>query len=219
MAETWQGEARRNDAPAARAGDGAPAANGADRAIAPADLLRFFYPVHYQIAGAIEDVLSGGVLSRKQVVILQVIRSEGEDGRRIRRKTVEQALHAWFEITSSAISKALRAMARPPLGLIAISEDPSSGRERVVTLTERGLRFLADTDARAEAYFAALLRDVPPELLAPAADYFRHLTLAHSRVPAPRLHVVADLTEDAGGAGGEPNKATRRSGRKRAEKP
>jgi DNA-binding MarR family transcriptional regulator len=175
--------------------DKTPVAGDADRRVAPADLLRFFYPVHYQIAGAIEDVLSGGVLSRKQVVILQVIRSEGEDGRRIRRKTIERALQTWFEITSSAISKALRAMARPPLGLIAISEDPASGRERIVTLTARGIGFLVETDARAEAYFAALLRDVPPELLAPAADYFRHLTAAHVRIPAPRLHVVADLAD------------------------
>jgi DNA-binding MarR family transcriptional regulator len=209
-------EMLRNEAPGR---DETPVAGGVDRAIAPADLLRFFYPVHYQIAGAIEDVLSGGVLSRKQVVILQVIRSEGEDGRRIRRKMVEQALHAWFEITSSAISKALRAMARPPLGLIAITEDPASGRERIVTLTERGVRFLADTDARAEAYFAALLRDMPPELLAPAVDYFRHLTLAHSRVPTPRLHVVADLSGDAGVVGVGSNKAPRRAGRKSAAKP
>lgn len=104
------------------------------------EFLDLFYPVHYKVGIGIEDALRGGRLTRHQVAILWLIRSEGEDGRSISRKEIERSITRWFELRNSAISKSLRAMARPPLGLLDILEHPTSGRERQVVLTAEGLR-------------------------------------------------------------------------------
>ena len=104
------------------------------------EFLDLFYPVHYKVGIGIEDALRGGRLTRHQVAILWLIRSEGEGGRSISRKEIERSITRWFELRNSAISKSLRAMARPPLGLLDILEHPTSGRERQVVLTAKGLR-------------------------------------------------------------------------------
>src|SRR6266851_6686459 len=105
-------------------------------------LLEFFYPFHYKGGMALEDALRCGQLSRKQVAILWLIRSEGEQGKRMRRKDIERLLQTWFEVSSSAITKALRGMSRPPLGLLRMVEDPQSAREKQVVLTSKGEKFL-----------------------------------------------------------------------------
>ena len=58
-----------------------------------AELLELFYPVHYKGGMALEDAMRGGRLSRKQVAILWLIRSEGGQGRRMRRKEIERLRH------------------------------------------------------------------------------------------------------------------------------
>lgn len=104
------------------------------------EFLDLFYPVHYKVGIGIEDALRGGRLTRHQVAILWLIRSAGEGGRSLARKEIERSITRWFELRNSAISKALRSMARAPLALIEIHEHPLSGRERQVTLTSRGAR-------------------------------------------------------------------------------
>lgn len=113
------------------------------RAEAPMRFLSLFYPFHYRVGFAVEEALSGGKVSRQQTVILWLIHSEGRDGRSMRRKDIEASITSWFDVTSSAISKALRQMAQPELGLLTIVEDPSSGREKLVTLTAKGERYIA----------------------------------------------------------------------------
>lgn len=106
------------------------------------EFLDLFYPVHYKVGIGIEDALRGGRLTRHQVAILWLIRSEGEGGRSIPRKEIERLITRWFEIRNSAISKSLRVMARAPLSLLEIHEHPLSGRERQVVLTAKGAREL-----------------------------------------------------------------------------
>jgi DNA-binding MarR family transcriptional regulator len=106
-------------------------------------LLEFFYPVHYKVGMALENRLGAGRISRKQVAMLWLIRSEGEQGRSLPRKRIEQLLSDWFEVSSSAITKSLRAMAQPSVGLVRLVEDPHSGREKQVWLTAKGERFVA----------------------------------------------------------------------------
>lgn len=179
--------------------------NSVDRAASsrpttPADLLEFFYPVHYQMGTALEEVLSGGVLSRKQVAILWLIRSEGRAGQMMRRKEIERALQTWFEISPSAVSKALREMHRPPLEYVAIEEDPDSGREKRVSLTARGRRFLHDTTARAVVYVEKLAEDMTPETLDGGAAYLRGLTLGYQRLSrSGELRVVRGNREQSAG--------------------
>ena len=153
--------------------------------VKPADLMTFFYPVHYQISTTLEDILGDGLLSRRQVVLLQLVRSEGSAGLPVRRKIIEQAMKHWFEMSTSSISKALRALSRPPLEFVRIREDASSGRERVVELSVRGVEFLDRTTARAGDYFTSVVAAMDPLLLAQGAEYLRQLTGAYQRAPRP----------------------------------
>lgn len=154
------------------------------RKAAVAALLEFFYPVHYQIGTALEDVFREDALTRKQFALLWLIHSEGEEGRRMRRKDIELHLRRWFEVSSPAISQALSGLARPPLKFVELSIDPASGRERLVTLTPDGERFLKVTTARAERFVADLVAEAPVELLGQAAEYFRILSRGFERVSA-----------------------------------
>lgn len=156
------------------------------RAAAAATLLEYFYPVHYQIGTALEDVVRAGVLSRQQAAILWLLRCEGEPGFRMRRKDIEANIRRWFEVTSAAVTRSLRAMMRPPLELIEISEDPKSGREKLVALTPTGRKFLAETTTEAAAYLAALAAEIPLDLQDRASEFFRELTAAFQRSTARR---------------------------------
>jgi DNA-binding MarR family transcriptional regulator len=112
------------------------------RASAVPAFLDLFYPIHYMVGIKIEDTLRSGLLSRQQTCILWMIRMQGVNGKVMRRKEIERALTGWFEISSSAISKALRLLSKPPLGFVTIVEDSESAREKVVTLTPEGEEFL-----------------------------------------------------------------------------
>lgn len=106
------------------------------------ELLELFYPVHYKTGIAFEDAMRAGRLTRKQTAILWLIHSEGIERRQMRRKEIERSLQTWFEVSSSAITKALRGMSRPPLSLLRIVEDPDSAREKQVVLTAKGEKFV-----------------------------------------------------------------------------
>jgi len=146
------------------------------RRAAAADLIEFFYPVHYEIGTALEDVVRADRLSRQQAATLWLIRSQGGPDARMRRKDIELNLRRWFEVTNAAVSKSLRALMRPPLALIAITEDPHSGREKVVALTPKGRAFLDSAAARATNLLAELIEKAPPDILDHAITYFTHLT-------------------------------------------
>jgi DNA-binding MarR family transcriptional regulator len=126
-------------------------------------LLEFFYPFHYKGGMALEDALRCGQLSRKQAAILWLIRSEGEQGKRMRRKDIERSIQTWFEVSSSAITKALRSMARPPLSLVQIIEDPQSAREKQVLLTAKGERFLGTMVTEGQQFLQKILDQLTPE--------------------------------------------------------
>lgn len=156
------------------------------RSSVAAELQEFFYPVHYQIGMALEDALRGGVLTRKQAAILWMIRSAGAGGRCMRRKDIVHAMQSWFEITSSAISKAIRGMARPPLALVEIREDPRSAREKLIVLTPRGERFVATMAARGEAFLGDIVAQLPAEVVRGGIEYLRQLTDAFQHARAGR---------------------------------
>lgn len=104
-----------------------------------ADFLDLFYPVHYRIGIGIEDAMRRGSLTRHQVAVLWLMHTEGDaDQGELRRKDIEQRLTTWFEIQNSAVSKTLRSLARADVALIEITEDPESGRQKIVRLTPAG---------------------------------------------------------------------------------
>jgi len=127
---------------------------------AAGQLLAFFYPIHYQAGMALEDAMRRGRLTRTQVAILWLIRAEGEAGTIMRRKDIERRIRVWFEITSSAITKSISGMARAPLGLLSVVEDPHSAREKRIVLTARGRRFQFAMLAEGRNFLQAIIDEL-----------------------------------------------------------
>jgi DNA-binding MarR family transcriptional regulator len=108
---------------------------------APNMFLDYFYPIHFSIGMKIEaGLMECGRLDRHQTVIMWILRSEtqrsGETS--ISRKDIVKLMTNWYDITSSSVSKALRALSKSPLHYIELEEDPNSGREKLITLTPAG---------------------------------------------------------------------------------
>ncbi|HXG22658.1 MAG TPA: winged helix DNA-binding protein [Methylomirabilota bacterium] len=155
--------------------------NTQPKATIAAELQEFFYPIHYQIGMALEDALRGGLITRKQSAILWLIRSAGEGGRCMRRKDIVRLMQSWFEVTSSALSKAIRGMARPPLSLVQITEDPRSAREKLITLTPKGERFVEAMAARGESFLQDIVQHLPADVIHGGIAYLQQLTAAFNR--------------------------------------
>jgi DNA-binding MarR family transcriptional regulator len=126
-----------------------------------ADLMNLFLPVHYRIGVGFEETLRCGQLSRKQVAILWLMRAEGGPDGSMRRKDIERLLALWFETSSSTITRSLAALARAPLKLVRVREDPDSGREKRVVLTVKGEQFLASMAGEGRAFTQKLLDGMP----------------------------------------------------------
>ena len=126
-----------------------------------AALMSLFLPIHYRIGVRFEETLRCGQLSRKQVAILWLMRAEGGLGGNMRRKDIERLLAAWFETSSSTITRSLAALARAPLKLVRVVGDRDSGREKRVILTEKGKQFLVGMTAEGRAFTQKLLDGMP----------------------------------------------------------
>jgi DNA-binding MarR family transcriptional regulator len=150
--------------------------DGALRAEAPMRFLELFYPFHYRVGFAVEAALGGAAISRQQTVILWLIYSEGIDGRAMRRKDIEISITRWFDVTSSAISKAIRQMAQPDFGLLTILEDPASGREKIVTLTPKGERFLAEMIKNGVGHITKIVAGLTDEQIVSGMDFLARVS-------------------------------------------
>lgn len=133
--------------------------------------LDFFFPIHYQLGLALEDVLRGGRLNRKQAAILWLIRTEGRAGGRIPRKLVHRALESWFDLRSPDVTKAIQGLSRAPLRLIRIVDHPESGREKCLTLTPRGERFVGSVSDAAAGFIHRLVATIDDRTLDAGARF------------------------------------------------
>ena len=138
--------------------------------------LEFYYPIHYKAGVRVEDAMRGHDLGRHQVAILWLIHSEGEDGTRLSRKDIERHLDAWFEISGGAITKALRSMASPPLSLLTLAESAHSGREKIVTLTRDGERFVAAMIGRGDAFIQRIIETMSDQEIAQGLHFFQRIS-------------------------------------------
>jgi DNA-binding MarR family transcriptional regulator len=127
-----------------------------------AELLELFYPIHYRGNMAVEDAMRGK-LTRKEAAIIWLIRSAGEDGIEMRRKEIVARLQDWFDVSSPAVTKALRHMARPPLSLVRLVEDAASGREKRVRLTSQGQRFVLGMITRGQDFLRKVVEQLPDQ--------------------------------------------------------
>ncbi len=138
--------------------------------------LEYYYPIHYKAGIGVEDALRGGQLSRHQVAMLWLIHSEGTNGREMNRKAIERSLETWFEISGAAITKALRAMAQPPLELVRLVEDPRSGREKIVLLTPKGEAHMKKMIAGGEAYVQRIIDHMSDEEIERGLHFFKRVS-------------------------------------------
>lgn len=138
--------------------------------------LEYYYPIHYKAGIGVEDALRAGQLGRHQVAILWLIHSEGTNGREMNRKAIERSLETWFEISGAAITKALRAMAQPPLELVRLVEDPKSGREKIVLLTPKGEAHMKKMIAGGEAYVQRIIDHMSDEEIERGLHFFRRVS-------------------------------------------
>lgn len=159
----------------------------------PRELLELFYPIHYTVGMTIEDTLrSGKALNRHQTVIMWLIRSRGVDGKLIRRKDVERAMMDWFDITSSSVSKALRSMAKPPLNLVQIMEDPDSGREKLIRVTPKGERFMQQMVSNGQSLMRWAVDYMSPAELDMGVHFLSLVARIFETPPQPRLETPED---------------------------
>lgn len=152
-----------------------------------AELLELFYPIHYKGGMALEDAMRGRQLTRTQVAILWLIRSEGAQGKRMARKEIERLLATWFEVTSSSITKALRTMARSPLSLVQITEDPHSGREKQVQLTTKGERFLGAMLMQGQEFLRTIVEQLSEEEVRNGIHFLRQAVVIFERLRAGQV--------------------------------
>lgn len=148
-----------------------------------ADLLELFYSVHYRGNMAVEDAMRAE-LTRKQAAILWLIRSAGDNGRRMRRKEVVLRLQDWFDVSSPAITQALRRMARPPLALVRLVEDADSGREKRVILTAKGERFILTMVERGRDFLRKVVEQLPEDQANMGIEFLRAGVAAFERIHA-----------------------------------
>jgi DNA-binding MarR family transcriptional regulator len=160
------------------------AAGGKDSGLADrhsAALLELFYPVHYRSNMAVEEAMRGE-LSRKQAAILWLIHSGSDGGRSMRRKEIVVRLQDWFDVSSPAVTQALRRMARPPMGLIRLVEDPDSAREKRVILTPKGEQFIRMMVERGRAFLQRLIEQLPRNRVSGGIEFLRAAVAAVERM-------------------------------------
>jgi DNA-binding MarR family transcriptional regulator len=146
-----------------------------------ADLLELFYPVHYRGNMAVEDAMRGE-LSRKQAAILWLIRVAGDEGRSMRRKEIVLRLQDWFDVSSPAVTQALRRMARPPMGFVRLIEDADSAREKRVIVTPKGEEFIRTMVERGRGFLLSLIRQLPEHQVCGGIEFLRAAVAAVERV-------------------------------------
>jgi DNA-binding MarR family transcriptional regulator len=153
-----------------------------------AALLELFYPVHYRGNMAVEDAMRAK-LTRKEAAIIWLIRSAGEEGTEMRRKEIVARLQDWFDVSSPAVTKALRHMARPPLSLVKLVEDTTSGREKRVRLTSQGQRFVLGMISRGQEFLQKVVEQLPDQQVRDGIEFLRAAIAAYERVHAESANV------------------------------
>ena len=169
-------------------GHGAAPAGDGPRTHQIGQLLSFYYPMHYRIGIEIEAVMGQGLVSRKQAAMLWLIHSRADRQGWIRRKAIEARLSTWFEMSNSNVSKLLRELARPPLSLVTLAESPSSGREKVVRLTQAGEAFVAGMIEASIGYLSRQLAHVSEDELRWGIGF---LALSFGRPPTDEAEASA----------------------------
>lgn len=154
-------------------------------------MLTFFYPIHYQIGMELETRMCQGKLTRQQAAIIWLVESESRADGWVRRRVVEQALNSWFESKNSRVSQLLKELSSPPLGLIVQIDNPASGREKLITLTDAGRVFFESMQQAGINYFSSYFSHLCPDELKWGIEFlkkaFTRTSNGHSPLELPGL--------------------------------
>ena len=148
------------------------------------EFLELFFPIHYTVGMTVEETLCNNVLTRQQAIILWIIRSKGGPSKSMNRKVIEQDMADWYDITSSAISKAIRSLSKAPLKLVTIEEDPDSGREKIVVLTPKGEKFVEQMYENGSNLIKLATDQMTPEEVDMGIYMFKRISEIFASTPA-----------------------------------
>jgi|SRR6516225_7277924 len=112
----------------------------------------------------------------------QRLRDAPMGGRSVRRKDIVVRLQHWFDVSSPAITQALRRMASPHMGLIRLVEDPDSAREKRVVLTPKGEKVIRHMIERGRAFLRRVTEQLTDERVSGGIDFLRAAVAAVERV-------------------------------------
>ncbi len=135
-----------------------------------------YYPFHYEVGFAVERELRDSRLTQHQTVMLWIIHATVGDAGRMPRKELEKRLRLWFDVTSSAISKALRGLAKPPMELLLIEENPASAREKYISLTDAGRQLVGDMNGRGQAIVQRIVDQMTDEDIEHGLRFLRQVS-------------------------------------------
>lgn len=139
-------------------------------------LLGLYFPYHYEVGFAVEREMRDPRLTQLQNVILWTLRSAGVERHALPRKEIEAILRPWFEVTSSAFSKALRSLMAPPLECLTLSEHPNSGREKLVTLSPAGVEAVNAMASRGEHYIQRIVNELSATEIAEGTHFMTRVS-------------------------------------------
>ncbi len=137
--------------------------------------LDLYYPFHYEVGFAVERAMRDPRLTQLQNVILWTLHSSAEEGR-MPRKQLEAILGPWFEVTSSALSKAIRNLTAPPLDLLELRENPASAREKLLILTPNGQAAVNGMKKRGEKFIARITTELKRNEIAEGVNFLSRVS-------------------------------------------
>jgi DNA-binding MarR family transcriptional regulator len=150
-----------------------------------AELLAYFYPIHYQVNMVLEDFMRGS-LTRREAALLWLVYQEGGVDCSLPRKLVVDRLKLWFEATSSNVTKILAHLESPRVGLVRVVNERGSGRDKRVGLTTEGRSLVRDM-LRKGATHPLLTRMSEQEIRAGIAFFRMAYAATSSELPGEKL--------------------------------
>lgn len=140
------------------------------------NFLGLYFPYHYEVGFTVERAMRDTRLTQLQNVILWTLHSSGNEHHAMPRKQIEALLGPWFEVTSSAFSKSLRSLMAAPLELLTLEEHPDSAREKLVTLTSKGLAAVEAMADRGEVFIQRIVEELSDQEIEEGTRFMRRVS-------------------------------------------
>jgi hypothetical protein len=145
----------------------------ADEGALGAQILNYFYPVHYQLGMELELAMGQGRVGRRQAALLWLVHSTTRDGQWVTRKAIEAQLERWFDLGAPGVSKLIRDVSSGEAQFVECVASPQSGREKVIRLTIDGEKFVETMAETARSFIEHRLSHMSPQELSWGLGFFQ----------------------------------------------